>query len=154
MFYQYFFFLLSFFFFFPFLSVFSVTDTKDSQNSRQWRNYYFSYFHFHPLTNIHLVHLDFLPLYFNRSFCNYQTDETCWWPFSKWHCENLSSYQTITLLLQIERLNQLTLTPLVTTVYLWQLPNPSLSHRLFSLRLPKCIRNEGCSIFLQEIGEK
>ena len=43
----------------------------------------FLIFHFHPLTNIHLVHLDFLPLYFNRSFCNYQTDETCWWPFSK-----------------------------------------------------------------------
>ena len=33
------------------------------------------------------------------------------------HCEDLSSYQTIILLLQSERLNQLRLTPLAITVY-------------------------------------
>ena len=32
-------------------------------------------------------------------------------------CEDLSSYQSITLLLQSERLNKLRFTPLATTVY-------------------------------------
>ena len=68
----------------------------------------------------------------------------------KWHCEDLSSYKTITLLLQ----NQLTWTHLVTTAYISHLPNPTPSHCLSSIRLPKCLRNEKCFIFLQEIGRK
>ena len=60
---------------------------------------------------------------------------------SKWYCEDLSSYQTITLLLQSEWLNQLTLALLVTTVYLSHLTNLTPSHCWSSNRLPKCIRN-------------
>ena len=37
--------------------------------------------------------------------------------------KDLSSYQTITLLLQSERLNQARVTPVTTTVYLSRLPN-------------------------------
>ena len=70
------------------------------------------------------------------------------------HCENLNSYQTITLLFQSERLNQLKLTPLATTVYPSHLPNPIHRHHLSSIRLLNCIRNEGCFIFLQEIGRR
>ena len=73
---------------------------------------------------------------------------------SKWHCEDSSSYQTITLLLQSERLNKLRFTRLPTTVYLSQLPRPTPSHNLSSNRLPKCIRNKGCFIYLQEIGRR
>ena len=35
-------------------------------------------------------------------------------------CENVSSYQTMTLLLQSERINKLRFTPLAITVYLSQ----------------------------------
>ena len=38
------------------------------------------------------------------------------------------------------------LKPLATNVYLSQLPNPTPSHHLSSIRLAKCIRNEGCFI--------
>ena len=58
-----------------------------------------------------------------------------------------TSYQIITLLLQSERLNQLRVTPLNTTVYLSHLPNLTPSHCLSSIRLSKCIRNEGCFIY-------
>ena len=50
--------------------------------------------------------------------------------------------------------NQLKLAPLAVTVYLSHLPNPSRSHHLSSIHFPKCIRNEGCFIFLQEIGRR
>ena len=73
---------------------------------------------------------------------------------SKWHCEDLNSYQTITFLLQTKRLNQLTLTPLTTTVYLSHLSNPTPSHHLSSIHLPKCMKNDGCFMFLQEIGKR
>ena len=75
---------------------------------------------------------------------------------SKWHCEALSSYQFITVLLQGERLNQPGLTKCSntlkqfvsnTTVNLSHLHNPAHSHHLSCIRLPKCIRNEGCFIF-------
>ena len=64
-----------------------------------------------------------------------------------------SSYQTITLLLQSEHLNQLKWTPLATTIYLLHLANPTHSHHLPSICLTKCIKNE-CFIFLQEIGRR
>ena len=53
----------------------------------------------------------------------------------KWHCEDLSSYQTITLLLQSERLNQPRLSP-PSHHCLSHLPNPTLSHHLSSVGLP------------------
>ena len=73
---------------------------------------------------------------------------------SKWHCEDLSSYQTITFILQNKCLNQLRFTPLNTTVFLSQLPNSTHIHHLSSIRLSKCIRNEGRLIFLQEIARR
>ena len=45
-------------------------------------------------------------------------------------------------------------TPLATAVHLSPLPNRAPSHHLSSIHLPKCIRNEECFIFLQEIGRK
>ena len=74
-FYPYFF---AFFCFFFFLSVFSVKDTNVSQNSSEWRgNHYFSCF---PRPSAHEYPFSFsrlLPLLFNWSICNYQTDN--WW---------------------------------------------------------------------------
>ena len=64
-----------------------------------------------------------------------------------WHFEDLSSYQTITLLLQSQHLNKLRLAMLATTVYLSQLPNPTPSHHLSSNRLSNCKGNKGCFIF-------
>ena len=66
-------------------------------------------------------------------------------------CEDLSSYQAITLLLLSERLNKLRFTLLVTTAYL---SHPSIltpSRSMSSNRFPKCIRIKGCFIFLQDI---
>ena len=96
----------------------------------------------------------FVPLHFDQFICNNQTDswwglfslEICnlftfslmqlsrsyWLWHSKWHYEDLSSYQTTTFLLHTERLNQLRLIPLATTVYLSHLPN--LFHHLSSTR--------------------
>ena len=69
---------LLFFAFFFFLSVFSVKDTNVSQNSSEWRgNHYFSCF---PRPSAHEYPFSFsrlLPLLFNWSICNYQTDN--WW---------------------------------------------------------------------------
>ena len=73
---------------------------------------------------------------------------------SKWHCEDLSSYQTITLPSQSERLNKLRFTPLATTVHLLHPPGSTLNHNLSSNRFPKCVRNKGCFIFLQGIGRR
>ena len=66
---------------------------------------------------------------------------------SKWYYEDLSSYQTITLLLQSERLGKLRSTSLPTTVHLSHLPSPTPNHNLSSNRFPKCIRNKRCLIF-------
>ena len=70
------FFLSFFFFFFLFLSVFSLQDSNDLRDSREGRgNHYFSYF---PIPSSYSFSLSrFLPLSFNRSICNYQTDS--WW---------------------------------------------------------------------------
>ena len=120
-----FFYLSSFFLFFLFLLVFSLTETKDSQDSRDGRgNHCFSCYPLPPAHKHSFNSSRFLPFPFNQSICNCQIE--LWWgffsleicilfPFSlmllsrKWHCEDLSSYQTITLLLQNERLNQLKL---------------------------------------------
>ena len=80
-----------------------------------------------------------------------QLNESYWlFGISNLHCEDLSSYQTITHQLQNEHLNQLRLTPLDTTVYLSQLPNPTPSLHLSSIRLPKCITNKGLSFFTRD----
>ena len=72
----------------------------------------------------------------------------------KWHCEDLSSYQTITLLLQSERLNKLRFTPLSTTVYLSHLTSSTPTHNLSSNRFQKCFRNKGCFIFFTRDWKK
>ena len=136
-------------------------------------NNYFSCFRL-PSANEHSFNSSrFLPLIFTRSICNYQTDS--WWDLFSlaicilftflwmqlnrsnwlWHFKvALCSYQTITLLSQSECLNKLRFTPLPTTVYLLYLPSPTPSHNLSSNRFPKCIRNNGCFIFLQELGRR
>ena len=74
---------------------------------------------------------------------------------SKWHYDDLSSYQTITLLLQSKRLNKLRFTPLPTTAYLSHLPSPTSSHNLSSNRFPKKYKEiRDASFFLQEIGRR
>ena len=106
----------------------------------------FPVFHFHSLTSIHLVYWDFYHFFFDRSICipDWKLIKlvllgdlhfTCIFIdavklqlltfISKWHCEDLSSYQTITLLLQSERLNKVRLAPVFTTIYLSHLPNPT-----------------------------
>ena len=109
-------------------------------------NHYFSCFPL-LLSHEHSFSLSrFLPLFFNRSICipHWQLIKLvllgdlhfiCIFIdavklqlltfISKWHCEDLSSYQTITLLLQSERLNKVRLTPVSTTIYLSYLPNPT-----------------------------
>ena len=49
-----------------------------------------------------------------------------------------------------KRLNKLRFTPLATTVYLSHTPSATPSRNLSSNRFPKCIRNKGCFISLQE----
>ena len=134
-------------------------------------NNYFSCFRL-PSANEHSFNSSrFLPLIFTRSICNYQTDS--WWDlfslnicilfallwiqsnlsywlwegFIKWHCEDLSSYQFITLLLQNKRLNKLRFTPVPSTVYLSYLPSPIPNRNLSSNRFPKCIRNKMLHFF-------
>ena len=63
-------------------------------------------------------------------------------------CKNVRSYQTISLLLQRERLNKLRFTPLATTVYLSHLPTPTNIRNLSSNLFPECIRNKGCFIYI------
>ena len=121
----------------------------------------FPYTHTHTHTHTHTNTREhsfsssrFVPLHFDQFICNNQTDswwglfslEICnlftfslmqlsrsyWLWHSKWHCEDLSSYQTTTFLLHTERLNQLRLIPPATTVYLSHLPN--LFHHLSSIR--------------------
>ena len=157
-------FLISFFLrFFLSLSVFFFTDSKDSRKVRG--NHYFPCIPLPPAHKHSFSSSRFLQLVFNQSICNYLTDswrdlfslEICiLFPFSLmqlsrsywlWkfkvtiHCEDLNSYETNTLLLQRERLNQLRLTPLATTFYISHLPNPTPSHHLSSIRLPNCMRD-------------
>ena len=137
----------------------------------------FLVFYFHPLANIHLVYRDFYHFFLinlfviitsliadvtcsSKRFTFYLHFHWCNWvglidfDIPKWHCEDLSSHQTITLLLQCKRLNELTLTSLTTIVYLSHLRNPTPSHHLSSVSLPKCIRNERCFNFLLEIERR
>ena len=63
---------------FLFLSVFFLRDTNDSQDYREGRGSpYFSCFPIPPAHEHSFSSSRFLPLLFNRSICNYQTDS--WW---------------------------------------------------------------------------
>ena len=74
---------------------------------------------------------------------------------SKLHCEDLSSHQTITLLLQSERLNQLRLTLLANIVYIACLSNPTPNHHLPSIRFPKMYKKLGMlQFFYKRLGEE
>ena len=68
-----------------------------------------------------------------------------------WGFELISNY---TLPSQSEGLNKLRFTPLATTVHLLHPPGTTLNRNLSSNRFPKCGRNKGCFIFLQEIGRR
>ena len=71
-----------FFFFFLFLSIFFLKDTNNSQDSSEGRgNRYFSCFPLPPAHGHSFSSSRFLPLLFNRSICNYQTDSE-WYLFS------------------------------------------------------------------------
>ena len=140
--------LFFFFFLYRYFSCFPYTHTHTHTNTRE-----------HSFSSSR-----FVPLHFDQFICNNQTDswwglfslEICnlftfslmqlsrsyWLWHSKWHYEDLSSYQTTTFLLHTERLNQLRLIPLATTVYLSHLPNLSTTYPL------------SVSIFLQEIWRR
>ena len=63
---------------FFFLLGISLIDTNDSQDSRERRvNHYFSCFPLAPGYEYAFNSSRFLPLFFNRSICNYRTDN--WW---------------------------------------------------------------------------
>ena len=72
--------------------------------------------------------------------------------FSKWHCEDLTSYFELIILLQSKHLNQLRLTPLGTIFYLSELPNPSPSH--YASSFAKMYKKWGLFHFLQEIRRR
>ena len=180
MFYPYFcFFFFSSFFFslsFIFLSVFSVTDTNDSQHSREGRRNDYFCFSLPPGHEHSFSSSRFLPLLSNWSLYNYQTNS--WWDlfflrdlgFTYIFIDAIQSellalifqsdvvriwahIKLASLLFQSERLKWTKVTPIATTVYLSHLPNPTPSHHLSSIRLPKCIRNEGC-FFYQRLGKE
>ena len=153
------------------LSSFSIRNFFNKHDSQIGGNgewvIIFLVFHFHLLTNA-FNSSRFLARLSNRCIYNYWTD-SCWDLFSLEVCIlfgfllmqlsrsywlSLSSYQSITILLQSKRLNQLTLTQPVATVYLSHLLNPTPSHGLFSIRLPKCIKNEWCFIIFTRYLEK
>ena len=75
-------------------------------------------------------------------------------------CEDLNSHQTITLLLQSKRLNQLK--PLATIVYKSHLPNPTPRHHLSVIRyllsviryLLSVIRYSVVNFFYKRLGEE
>ena len=137
---------LSFFFFFFFYRYFSWQTLRINRIVEKEEGIIiFLLFHFNLLTIIHLIHRDFYHFFLIDLFVIIRL---------LWHCQDWSSYQSITLLLQSECLNQLRLTPLVITVYLSHLLNPIPSHHLSSVCLPKCIRNEKCFIFYKRLGEE
>ena len=61
-----------------------------------------------------------------------------------------AQYHTITLILQSERLKQLTLILLITTVYLSHLPNPTPGYYLFCVHSPKCKEMRDVSFFYRD----
>ena len=143
MFYPYF--SLSFLFFSFFYRCFPWQTLTIHNMRRERESNYFSCFPLPPADE-HLFNLSsFLPFIFIRSICNYQIDS--WSDFFSlnicifvcifmdaiksefltltFHCEDLSSNQTVTLLLQSQRLKKLIFTPPPTTVYLSFLPFPT-----------------------------
>ena len=126
---------------FFFLLLICLTNTNDSQDSRERRvNHYFSCVLLLPAREYTFNSSRFVPLIFNQSICNYWADS--WWDLfslqicillgfslmqlsrsyglsyfkvTLWEFELISNYY---LLLPSEQLSQLTLTQLVTTVYL------------------------------------
>ena len=85
-------------------------------------------------------------LHFTRTFIDAIKSELLTLTFQS-DCEDLSSYQAISRLLQSERLKKLRFTPLATTVCLSHPPSPTPSRNLSSNRFPKCIKNNGYFFF-------
>ena len=129
------FFLSSFFSYF--LGIFWLTLTNHKMDGMGEGINVFLVFHFNPLTNIHLAH---------RHFCHFFlldllvitrliADATSFIDAIKLKLLTLTFQSDIVriwghikLQLPSERLNQLKLTPIATTVYLSHLPNPTHSH--------------------------
>ena len=150
--------LFFFFFLYPYFSWQTLTIHRIAGKGEGIIIFLAFHTHTHTNTREHSFSSSrFLPLLFDQFICNNQTDswwglfflEICnlfkfslmqlsrsyyWLWHSNWHCEDLSSYQTTTFLLHSERLNQLRLIPLATTVYLSHLPNLFSSHHLSSIR--------------------
>ena len=63
-----------FLFIFLFISVFSLTDTNDSKDSRGGKGNHYYLFSTSTRSEHSFSSSRFLPLLFNRSICNYQTD--------------------------------------------------------------------------------
>ena len=165
------FFLLFFFFFFGYFPWQTLTIHKIEGAGEGI--IIFLVFHFHPLTSIHLIYRDFYHLFLLNLFLITRLTADEWLVLPRYlhficifmHAIksellnlrfqwDLSSYQTITLLLKCERLKKQRFALLPTTVYLSHLPNPTPGPNWSSNCFPKCIRNRGCLIFLQEIGRR
>ena len=133
----------------------------------------FLVYNLHPLTNIYLVHWNFWNLFLSQTNCNFQTEIGILFVFRLmklsrsywlWHFKVTFQSDIVRIWAHIKlspfyyKTNALTnwlrFTPLATTVYISHVLNRTTSHHLSSIRLPKCIRNEGCFIFLQEFGRR
>ena len=160
MFYRYFFFLSCFFFFF-FCRYFPLQTVTIHKIGGTEENHYFSCFPPSPANENSFNWSRFLPFIFNSIYLQLQgwylmrlvvlrylhficifmdaiKSELLTLTFES-DLKDLSLYQTITLLLQRERLNKLRFTPQTSTVYLSHLISPTPSRNLSSNRYPKCI---------------
>ena len=97
----------------------------------------------------------FLEIWILFAFSLLQSSRSYWlWHVrvTLWGFELISNYHHP--FIEKQNLNHLRFTLLDTTVYLSQLPSPTPSHHLSSIRYPKCIRNEGYVIFFTRDCER
>ena len=133
-------FILSFFlssFFSYFLGLFWLTLTNHKMDGMGEGINVFLVFHFNPLMNINLAHWHFCHFFLLDLLVITRliADETSFIDAVKsklltltFKSDIVRIWAHIKLQLQSERLNQLKLTPIATTVYLSHLPNPTHNH--------------------------